>query len=99
MSALESLAQQGVARKSSPLSPRGSFAQKRGLTPYRKGKPALQPQRVRGLSPFLGKAPLAGEGPGVKGAIRHRTEIAQSFEGARSVAHVSNRVWIRIQGG
>ena len=31
-------------------------AQKRGLTPYRKGKPALQPQRVRGLSPFLGKA-------------------------------------------
>jgi len=34
-----------------------SFAQKRGLTPYRKGKLAFQPQRVRGLSPFLGKAP------------------------------------------
>jgi len=29
--------------------------QKRGLTPYRKGKPAFQPQRVRGLSPFLGE--------------------------------------------
>ena len=38
------------------LSDPESFAQKRGLTPYRKGKPALQPQRVRGLSPFLGKA-------------------------------------------
>jgi len=38
--------------------PEGSsgFAQKRGLTPYRKGKPAFQPQRVRGLSPFLGQS-------------------------------------------
>jgi len=40
---------------------RSGFAQKRGLTPYRKGKPALQPQRVRGLSPFLGKAPRSNE--------------------------------------
>ena len=35
------------------------FAQKRGLTPYRRHKPVLEPPRVRGLSPFLCKASLS----------------------------------------
>jgi len=47
-----------------PLSPCGSFAQKRGLTPYRKGKPALQPQMGQGSVPVFGQSPLRERGWG-----------------------------------